>query len=56
VAAKTKLIDECGLGMTGVCTEQSTCFTGCIAGYSCQEIAGYVAGEQNAFTHCMDAC
>ena len=56
VAAKQKLYDECKLGMTGVCTEQDTCFTSCVATYSCQEIAAYVAGEANAFSTCMSGC
>ncbi|HVJ18300.1 MAG TPA: hypothetical protein VM686_22930 [Polyangiaceae bacterium] len=56
VAAKKKLIEECALGMTGVCTEQDTCFTNCVASYTCAEIAGYTTGEANAFTACMGGC
>jgi hypothetical protein len=56
VAAKNRLID-CGLGITGVCTEQDTCFTNCVATFSCEEMNAWVQGAaDNPFGRCMQGC
>jgi len=55
-AAREKLTLECGLELTGICTELHTCFTNCIANTTCEEITGHVQGVYTAYTQCMEPC
>ena len=53
--AEAKL-NECGLILTGVCTELTTCFTNCVANYSCGDINASVVGASSGFALCMQGC